>query len=145
MADPTGIFNWRRLDDRLTTSGQPTEEQLQAIAALGARTVVNLGLHTHEKALADETASLAALGVDYIHQPVEFALPTDTDLAVFFATMDRLRDQPIHVHCIANYRVSAFLYRYRVDVLGWDKAEARHDLDAIWVPYGAWVDVVDRA
>jgi len=26
MADPEGIYNWHRLDDRITTSGQPTEE-----------------------------------------------------------------------------------------------------------------------
>jgi len=27
MADPEAIYNWRRLDDRITTSGQPTEKQ----------------------------------------------------------------------------------------------------------------------
>jgi hypothetical protein len=27
MADPETIYKWRRLDDRITTSGQPTEQQ----------------------------------------------------------------------------------------------------------------------
>jgi catechol 2,3-dioxygenase-like lactoylglutathione lyase family enzyme len=27
--------------------------------------------------------------------------------------MEQLKDVPVHVHCIANYRVSAFFYRYR--------------------------------
>ena len=62
MADPEGIYNWRRLDDRITTSGQPTEEQLAEICALGVRHVVNLALHTHEKALPDEAASVSRLG-----------------------------------------------------------------------------------
>jgi len=73
MGDPEDIYNWRRLDERLTTSGQPTEAQLQAIAALGVECVVNLGLHSHAKALADERASVEALGMDYVHQPVEFS------------------------------------------------------------------------
>ena len=58
MADPEGIYHWRRLDDRITTSGQPTEGQLAEIRDLGVRHIVNLALHTHEKALPDETASV---------------------------------------------------------------------------------------
>ncbi len=142
MSDPEDTYNWRRLDERLTTSGQPTEAQLQAIAALGVDCVVNLGLHTHPKALADERASVTALGMDYIHQPVEFSAPTPADLAAFCDLMDRLQGQTLHVHCIANWRVSAFLYRWRIDRLGWDKAKARPDLDAIWTPEGAWAGIV---
>ena len=44
MADPEAIYNWRRLDYRITTSGQPTEKQLADIHALGVRHIVNLGL-----------------------------------------------------------------------------------------------------
>jgi protein tyrosine phosphatase (PTP) superfamily phosphohydrolase (DUF442 family) len=142
MSDPADTCNWRRLDERLTTSGQPTEAQLQAIATLGVDCVVNLGLHTHPKALPDERGSVTALGMDYIHQPVDFQKPTATDLHAFCDLMDRLRGQTVHVHCIANYRVSAFLYRYRIDRLGWDKAEARVDLDAIWTPEGPWAAIV---
>src|SRR5262249_25044820 len=65
MPDPETIYNWRRLDDRLTTSGQPNEAQLVDIQALGVRNVVNLGLHTHEKALPDEAASVSRLGMTY--------------------------------------------------------------------------------
>ena len=71
MANPETIYNWRRLDNRLTTSGQPTEPQLADIHALGVRHIVNLGLHTHEKALPDEAASVSRLGMTYIHIPVE--------------------------------------------------------------------------
>jgi hypothetical protein len=42
MADPETIYHWRRLDDRITTSGQPTEPQLEGIQALGIRHIVNL-------------------------------------------------------------------------------------------------------
>jgi protein tyrosine phosphatase (PTP) superfamily phosphohydrolase (DUF442 family) len=138
MRDPEDTYNWRRLDERLTTSGQPTEAQLQAIAALGVECVVNLGLHSHPKALPDEGASVAALGMDYVHQPVDFQNPTVEDLIRFCDLMDRLHGRAIHVHCIANWRVSAFLYRWRVDRLSWNEAKARVDLDAIWTPEGPW-------
>lgn len=143
MTDPADIYNWRRLDDRLTTSGQPREDQLAALGALGVRHVINLGLHTHEKALPDEAASVARLGMSYTHLPVDFQNPTTTDLGSFFQAMDRLQGEPIHVHCIANYRVSAFVYRYRIDVLGWPESEARPDLDAVWRPEGVWKALVE--
>ena len=144
MPDPDGIYNWRRLDERITTSGQPTEPQLADIQALGVRHVVNLALHTHEKALPDEAGSLKRLGIDYIHIPVDFQNPTDEDFARFCTVMDELKDVPLHVHCIANYRVSAFFYRYRRDVLGWEDATARAEMEAIWLPEGVWAEFVRR-
>jgi uncharacterized protein (TIGR01244 family) len=138
MADPDAIYHWHRLDDRVTTSGQPTEPQLADIRALGVRCVINLGLHTHERALPDEAASVRALGMAYVHIPVDFQNPTDQDFERFRSEYERVQDGPVHVHCIANYRVSAFFYRYRRTVLGMDAALARADLDKIWRPEGVW-------
>ena len=128
MADPETIYNWRRLDDRITTSGQPTEPQLADIRALGVRHIINLGLHSHEKALPDEAASVSRLGITYIHIPVDFQKPTDRDFDQFCSAMEQLKGVPVHVHCIANYRVSAFFYRYRRDVLGMDEVQARAEM-----------------
>ena len=108
MADPETIYNWRRLDDRITISGQPTEPQLADIHALGVRHIINLGLHSHEKALPDEAASVSRLGMTYIHIPVDFQKPTDGDFDQFCSAIEQLKEVPVHVHCIANYRVSAF-------------------------------------
>ena len=144
MPDPEGIYNWRRLDGRITTSGQPTEEQLVDIQALGVAHVVNLALHTHEKALPDEAESVRHLDMTYTHIPVDFQNPTEQDFGEFCAVMEQFKDAPIHVHCIANYRVSAFFYRYRRDILGWDDAKARADMDAIWKPEGVWADFIAR-
>ena len=35
MTDPEAIFHWRRLDDRITISGQPNEEQLAEFRCAG--------------------------------------------------------------------------------------------------------------
>jgi protein tyrosine phosphatase (PTP) superfamily phosphohydrolase (DUF442 family) len=136
--DPADIFMWRRIDARLTTSGQPAEEQLTDLKRLGVTHAVNLALHTHEKALPDEAGSVGALGMRYIHIPVDFNNPADADLAPFCATMWELEGKVIHVHCIANFRVSAFLYRYHRDEVRMQEGEAREMLDCIWRPGGVW-------
>ncbi len=144
MADPEAIYHWRRLDDRITTSGQPTEPQLAEIRALGVRHVVNLALHTHPKALPDEAASVSALEMTYTHIPVDFQNPTERDFDEFCAVMKALGNVPVHVHCIANYRVSAFFYRYHRDVLGRDDATARAEMEAIWQPEGVWAKFIEN-
>jgi protein tyrosine phosphatase (PTP) superfamily phosphohydrolase (DUF442 family) len=144
MTDPEAIYNWRRLDDRVTTSGQPTEAQLGDLHGLGVRHIVNLGLHSHAKALPDEASSVSELGMEYIHIPVDFQHPTDADFDRFCAVMAELQAVPVHVHCIANYRVSAFFYRYRRDVLGMDERQARADMEQVWKPDGVWLKFIGR-
>ena len=140
--DPSDIFNWRRIDDRITSSGQPSETQLAEIADLGVTRVVNLGLHTHEKALKDEAASVASLGMSYVHIPVDFAAPTEEDFARFCAVLAEPSQAPLHVHCIVNARVTAFFYRYKRDVLGSDEAEARAAMETVWKPGGVWAQFI---
>ena len=143
--DPTGISAWLRLDDRLTTSGQPREEQLAALRAIGVEHVINLALHTHERALPDEAASVAKLGMTYTHIPVDFGAPTEEDFARFRTALEGLGDAKVHVHCIVNARVSAFFYRYRRDVLGVDEAQARETMETIWKPGGVWAAFIGDA
>lgn len=135
MTEPA-ILNWRRLGPTLTSSGQPSEAQLGEIAALGVTDVINLGPHEHVKALPNEAASVAALGMRYTYIPVDFAAPTEADYAAFAAAMTEADGRTIHVHCIVNARVSAFFYRYRRDVIG--EAGARDELNSVWQPAGVW-------
>jgi protein tyrosine phosphatase (PTP) superfamily phosphohydrolase (DUF442 family) len=144
MADPETIYHWRRLDDRITTSGQPTEPELADIRALGVSHIINLGLHTHEKALPDEAASVSRLDMTYIHIPVDFQNPTDQDFDRFCTVMEQLQGASVHVHCIANYRVSAFFYRYRRDVLDMNETRARAEMEEIWRPEGVWAAFIAR-
>jgi protein tyrosine phosphatase (PTP) superfamily phosphohydrolase (DUF442 family) len=136
--DDEGLFNFRRLSPTLTTSGQPSEAQFAAIRDTGIGTVVNLALTDSPRALPDEPGTLAALGLRYIHIPVDFNAPGEGDFERFRMAMEELGDAPTHIHCAANYRVSAFLYRYRVALLGWSEAEASRDLLAVWTPNEIW-------
>ena len=145
MPDPIDIPNWHRLDQQITTSGQPDDAQLAVLRDLGTRYVVNLALHSHERALPDEAGSVAALGMTYIHIPVAFDAPTDMDFDRFCDAMATIGDAPVHVHCIVNARVSAFLYRWRRERLGWSATAARPDLDALWQPGGVWAAFIGDA
>jgi protein tyrosine phosphatase (PTP) superfamily phosphohydrolase (DUF442 family) len=141
--DPTQIYHWLRIDSRLTTSGQPSESELGEIAALGVRYVINLGLSSHEKALPNEAATVGALGMTYLHIPIDFQHPTEADFQAFCVAMTETGGASTHVHCIANYRVSALLYRYRRDVLGVDEAMARADMTRIWTPNAVWTALIE--
>lgn len=134
MDDPTSIANWQRLSERITTSGQPTEAQLAELANIGVRHIINLALHTHELALDDEAASVSALGMRYTHIPVPFDAPNEDHWRAFCAAMHDSADEVVHVHCIVNYRVSAFLYRWHRDVQGMPEDAARALMEQQWRP-----------
>jgi len=93
MTKLTDIINYRRINDLITTSGQPSEAQLSVLKADGVTHVVNLGPHWNKGALPDETASLAALNIPYTYIPVDFNAPTDADFEQFCAALDTLKDQ----------------------------------------------------
>ncbi len=142
MSDPQ-VLNWRRFDERITTSGQPSAAALTAIADLGVAHVINLALHTHERALPDEAASVAALGMTYTHIPVAFDNPTDADFAAFRAAMATTGDAPVHVHCIVNARVTAFVLRWAREA--GDTAAAAAMMDSVWRPGGVWATFIGDA
>ncbi|WP_282607785.1 protein tyrosine phosphatase family protein [Pelagibius sp. Alg239-R121] len=142
MRDLPDILNWRRLDDRITLSGQPTEEQLAEIRDLGVTHVINLGPHHNKGALADEAGTIVTLGMEYIYIPVEFGNPTDEDFAKFCDAIESCPNTQIHVHCIYNARVTAFFYRYAKTGQGISEAEAHTLMDGIWKPGNDWAKFI---
>lgn len=135
----SSIYNHRAVDDSLGTSGQPTVAQLGAIAQAGYSTVINLALHDDPRySLPDEPGAVRALGMQYVHIPVQFGAPTRADLLAFFDAMDTRRGERIWVHCAANMRVSAFLGLYRVLRQGADEESAFGLMRDMWQPNALW-------
>lgn len=139
----TSIFNYLPISESLSTAGQPTETQLAAVKAAGFGRVINLAPHGMENSLADEAGVVRALGMDYVHIPVDFDDPTDTDFARFCSAVQDAGTDSVLVHCAANMRVSAFVFRYRTQVLGEDQALAAQDLHHIWKPFGIWAKFIE--
>lgn len=132
------IFNFRQLTPRIATAGQPTAAQLAAVAAAGYEVVINLALHTGDYALPDERGVVEGLGLRYEHIPVVWEQPTLADFDAFCAVMAQHAARRVFIHCVANFRASAFMFLYRVLVLGWPVADAAPDMAALWEPYDAW-------
>ena len=143
MTDLEHILNWRRIDARITTSGQPTEAQMADLKSLGVTHVVNLGIHHNGKgALEDEPGTVAKLGMAYIYIPVDFENPTDADYQAFKEALAAHPGATLHVHCIYNARVSAFFYRYAKDGLGMPVSDALENMHSIWRPGSDWADFI---
>jgi protein tyrosine phosphatase (PTP) superfamily phosphohydrolase (DUF442 family) len=138
------IFNFLPLSEALITAGQPTEKQLLAVKEGGYQTVVNLALGSAHNALVDERSTVESLGMQYVHIPVEFDRPTLEDFDKFCALMQENGDQPLLVHCAANFRVSSFMYLYRLIYLGWGADDAITDLRKIWIPNTVWQQFIDE-
>jgi protein tyrosine phosphatase (PTP) superfamily phosphohydrolase (DUF442 family) len=133
-----GIYNYRRLTDLIATAGQPSEEELAAVAHAGFEVVVNLALHDAEYSLSDERRTVESIGMRYIHIPVVWERPLRADLERFFEVMDELTGKRIFVHCAANKRVSAFMALYRQQRQGWSAEAVMPDVLAIWEPDDVW-------
>jgi protein tyrosine phosphatase (PTP) superfamily phosphohydrolase (DUF442 family) len=131
-------YNFRRVSDRLSTSGAVSAEQLAGLRGEGYDAVINL-LPDHQNEL-DEASIVREQGLDYVHIPVDFERPTRADLDAFVEAIDALRGAKVHVHCAANYRVTAFysLYALRRGVFTED--EATELVRTIWDPadFPAW-------
>ena len=128
------IYNYWFFDDKLSSSGMPTDEQMKEVAEAGVQVVINLALTTSPRALPNEDALVESLGMRYIHIPVEWNHPTRQNLEDFFTAMDTHKEAKMLVHCQANYRASAFIMLYRVLQLGWKKEDAIPIMERIWNP-----------
>lgn len=144
----TDIFNFIQLDDRVATSGQPTEAQFGLVKKAGYTTVINLAPKSHENALGNEDEILERMGIRYVHLPVVFTNPTRDDFERFIDVLESCDDDRIWVHCAANMRVSAFFFKYRTQRLGWTAERAEPDLHKIWDPgkhMRVWQAFIDEA
>lgn len=126
------IFNFAPINERISTGGQPTPEQLEAVRDEGYAVVINLAPVDEENALKNEEDILASLGIDYFHIPMVWTDPKPEQFAAFCTAMERVGSRKVLVHCIANYRVSAVVSSYAMVNLGWSVEQADELVRKIW-------------
>ena len=125
-------YNFRQIDDRLSTAGVLGETQLHELAAEGYQAVINLLPEDSPYAIAAERGIVESQGLGYAYIPVDFAQPTDSDYRKFATAMQAAADKKLMVHCAANYRVSAFYAIYAVEHLDWSPGHAWDFIGATW-------------
>lgn len=140
------IFNYVKVNDQISTAGQPTEDQLRDAAAEGFTTIINLAPVNPPYTPANEAGLARELGLNYIYIPVTWNNPTDADFAAFERAMSETAGDKTLIHCAANFRVTAFYTLYAQKHLGWSAAQAAALRDRIWAgsDYPVWEAFIAR-
>lgn len=136
------IPNYREYSPAFSSSGQPSAEQLKAVAEAGFQRVIYLAFSDNQTAIEAEDRVVKTLGMDYAHIPVDFDRPTPQDFEDFAAILNRNKAERTLLHCQINLRASTFSFLYRVIYGGVPMAKAKVDLDAIWVPDQVWYQFI---
>lgn len=132
------IKNYIQVSDRIASSGQPGEQQFRDIADAGYQVVCNLAMPDSENAIPEEGSIVTAHRMVYVHIPVPFDAPSIDHFRTFIRVMDAFSDKRVWVHCVVNYRVSAFLYQYLRLGQGVTQDEARKAMLSTWEPNAVW-------
>ncbi len=140
-------YNFKRIDDRVSTSGVMKPEILACLSAEGFDAVINLMPDSSEYAVEGEQSLVEQQGLAYHYIPVDFSAPSREDYLSFASTLRALARRKTMIHCAANYRVSAFYAIYAVHNLGWSEATARTHIHSLWDPaeHPPWQRFVDEA
>jgi protein tyrosine phosphatase (PTP) superfamily phosphohydrolase (DUF442 family) len=126
------IYNYIKVNNEIATGGQPTADELRSAAEEGFTSVINLAPFEPPYSLEDEAGLVQSLGMNYYNIPVEWGYPLESDFAAFESTMARLPAGKTLIHCVANFRVTAFYSLYAQAHLGWTEAQAEGFRAQIW-------------
>ena len=136
--DVKEIVNYREYSEYLSSSGQPDEGQLRAAKQAGFERVVFLAFSDDEGSLPHEDRIVEETGMAFVHIPVIWDRPTIGDFQAFAGAMQQQPGKKTLVHCQVNFRASTFSFLYRVLYEDVPMAQAKQDLNSVWVPNATW-------
>ncbi len=136
------ILNYVKINELISTSGQPKIEELELIANEGFEVVVNLAMSTTSNALENEDKIVSSLNMSYIHIPVDFENPKLSDLKLFLNILQALGANKVWIHCAKNYRVSAFMYVYHKYILHTPFEQIDLSIFDKWQPSLVWQELM---
>jgi protein tyrosine phosphatase (PTP) superfamily phosphohydrolase (DUF442 family) len=139
------IVNFYQIDENIGTSGQPEAEQFEDISTAGYEIVLNLSLSDSPNVIKNENEIISKLNMIYIHVPVDFKTPTLEDLESFFKQMDKHKNKRVFIHCVMNWRVSAFMFLYHTIKCQLPMYDALQHMNAVWQPEPTWQKFIDKA
>lgn len=141
--DASDIINYVQFTKEIATSGQPEAHRFSQIAKADYQAVLNLAMADSDLALANEGSVVSGCGMVYIHIPVHFAAPDIAQFHLFRDIMQHFWGRKLWVHCVMNFRVSAFMYLYMLHVRGWTEADASSPVFECWQPDAIWRRFLD--
>ena len=136
------ILNYIKINENISTSGQPSVKQFVKIKDENFDVVINLALSSATNALENEDKVVSELGMTYIHLPVDFEEPKLSDLNLFLRIMNGIKDKKVFIHCAKNYRVTAFMYIYHKHVLNTPFENIDVSIFEEWSPSQNWQNLM---
>ena len=136
------ILNYVKINELISTSGQPKIEELELIVNEGFEVVINLAMSTSSNALENEDKIVSSLNMSYIHIPVDFENPKISDLKLFLNILQALGANKVWIHCAKNYRVSAFMYVYHKYILHTPFEQIDLSIFDMWQPSLVWQELM---
>lgn len=115
---------------QLLSAGLPSAPQFTQLKQAGVDVVINLMPDSNEGAHQDEAQLVTQAGMEYVYIPVDWQNPTLADVDNFFKAMDQHTGKDVLVHCMLNYRASAFTYLYQL------KQGEKPDMAVTMAPWG---------
>jgi len=140
--DLSELTNYRAWSPMLSSSGQPSAEQLEAVRDAGFERVVFLALTDSHGSIEGEDTIVKGLGMEFVHIPVIWETPGADDFALFAALMSGAPEKKTLVHCQVNFRASTFSFLYRVLHMDVPVGDAKDDLNTVWVPNETWKQLI---
>ncbi|MFA3128435.1 protein tyrosine phosphatase family protein [Acinetobacter pittii] len=131
------------IHEHLFSSAQPSAEQLKLIKEFGCSTVINLALTNASSHLENEDRICLDLGLNYIHIPIDWEMPSAEQCLLVLDLIDHLvQNEIIWIHCAKNKRVSCLMYVYRQFYMNMDMPTSQDLLHEIWEPNETWTGLI---
>ncbi|HEU4391075.1 MAG TPA: protein tyrosine phosphatase family protein [Blastocatellia bacterium] len=119
------------VDERFSTSGQPTDTAFAKLAAAGFRSVLNLRTASEGVDLEHERQLAEKAGLRYISIPVVGSDPKPEQADQFLKAVKDNANQPMLIHCASANRVGGFWMIHRILDQGWPEDKALEEATKI--------------
>jgi len=126
------IERFQRINDKLSTSGQPTKNEIKIIAEEGFEVLINTRPKSEMDELFNEREIVENFGMKYFQIETDLLKPNMDELVKFLELMTEFNDKKVFLHCRANKRASGLLAIYRIAKLNWKKEEALDKVGEVW-------------
>jgi len=125
-------YNFKEVNQRLSCSGTLIKVNLQSLSDEGYEVVINLLPDSSEYAVEGEKRAFEKSGIHYVYIPVDWDEPKHSDFETFESELKAIEGKKVHIHCAANFRVTAFYSIYAFRNQGWSKTELSEFIGSIW-------------
>jgi tyrosine-protein phosphatase SIW14 len=121
---PSHVRNFGRVSETVFRGGEPTDEALKELKALGVSMVIDLREDGPKRQL--EKQEVEHLGIHYAHIPLSgFAAPRQADIQQALSLILQDPSAKVYVHCLRGKdRTGTVIACYRIQHDGWDNRRA---------------------